>query len=353
MDWRLASGSAALLAVLFAVQQWIASPAGRREVEFGTSLALQAITWGTWLLLLPSIVWSARRHPLEDRPSARLVARHVVQGFGFVIVHAALAGFIRWAVGLSISSTLALTIVNSLFVGFATNFLRYSAILIAYQALVYHDAVRERDRHAARLEIDLAQAKLADVEARLRPHFLFNTLNAIAALVRDDPAAAEKMIGQLSDLLRAALKGEAAREVPLEEELTLVEQYLDIERVRFLDRLRTSIEASDEARQALVPHLLLQPLVENAVRHGIAPLEGGGSIAVKATREDGRLHLTITDDGLGIQNATGNNGTGIGLSALRARLAHLYGEGQRLDVQPAASAGTVVTIDIPYRSGAS
>ena len=350
MHWRLAAGAAALLAILFAVQQGIATPARRQELDLGTSLALQAITWGTWLLLLPLIAASAKRYPLEGRPTAGLVVRHVIQGVGFVVAHAVLAACFRWAVGLMASSGLAAGIVNSLVVAFATNFLRYAAILVAYQALVYHDAVRERDRRAARLELDLAQAKLANVEACLRPHFLFNTLNAIAALVRDDPSAAEKMIGQLSDLLRAALKGEATREVRLDEELTLVEQYLDIERVRFVDRLRVSIEASDEARQALVPHLLLQPLVENAVRHGIAPIESGGSIVVNARRQDGRLQVTVRDDGVGVQHAPASNGCGIGLQSVRARLAHLYGDGQRLDVQPGASIGTVVTLDIPYRS---
>ena len=133
----------------------------------------------------------------------------------------------------------------------------------------------------------LAQAKLAHVEACLRPHFLFNTLNAITALVREDPRLAEKSIGDLSDLLRASLAADESREVRFDDEIAFTRKYLDLERVRFQDRLQVRIDASDEARRAMVPHLLLQPLVENAVRHGIAPLEAGGTVAVRADRLDG------------------------------------------------------------------
>jgi hypothetical protein len=144
----------------------------------------------------------ADRHPLEGRPTPGWIARSAIEGAAFALAHSLIAGFARWISGLSLSSDLGAVIVNTISIGFATNYLRYAAILLAYQAVVYHDAIRERDRRAAKLEIDLAYAALANVEACLRPHFLFNTLNAIAAVLRDDPRLAEKMIGELSDLLR-------------------------------------------------------------------------------------------------------------------------------------------------------
>jgi two-component system, LytTR family, sensor kinase len=350
VSWRLAVAATAGLITLFSFQQWMGTP--RREVDLETSFALQTIAWGLWLLLLPLIVRVARRHPLEGRPTAGWVIRSAGEGLAFVLLHTTLAATVRWFTGLSISSTWSATVANSLLVGFATNCLRYSAILGAYQAVAYHHTVREREQRAMQLEAELARAKLATVEACLRPHFLFNTLNAIAALVREDPRTAERMIGDLSDLLRASLGADPSREVRLEDELTFTSRYLDLERVRFQDRLRVIVNASAEAREALVPHLMLQPLVENAVRHGIAPLEDGGSIVVSAARRDGVLELSVTDDGVGLNGTTLTDGAGIALQGLRTRLAHLYGDRHRFGLHAGTPKGTIVRIEIPYRSGA-
>ena len=347
VDWRLAVGCAVLLTILFGVQQSVAD-VSRRATDLGTSFALRGIAWGTWLLLLPWILRVADRHPLEGRPTPGWIARSAIEGAAFALAHSLIAGFTRWISGLSLSPGLGAVIVNTISIGFATNYLRYAAILLAYQAVVYHDAIRERDRRAAKLEIDLAHAALANVEACLRPHFLFNTLNAIAAVLRDDPRLAEKMIGELSDLLRVSLSAEPSREVRLDEELAFAEKYLALERLRFQDRLRVTIDAPADVRAALVPHLLLQPLVENAVRHGIGPLEAGGCIAVAAGRENGTLRLTVSDDGVGIGEAAGSGG--IGLRGVRARLVHFYGSGYRFDLAPVVPHGTAVNVEIPFRT---
>jgi two-component system, LytTR family, sensor kinase len=350
LNWRFIAGGAVLLTILFGIQQWAAQATLRRDLDLAQAIALQGITWGAWLVLLPLIVRVASRHPLEGRPTVAWVARTIVEGAAFVVVHALMAGTTRWAVGLSVAPDVATVLANSINAGFASNSLRYVAILTAYQVVVYRRAVREREQRAAQLEVDLAHAKLASLEACLRPHFLFNTLNAIAALVRDDPAAAEKMIGELSDLFRASLYGEPSREVRLEEELAFTEKYLGIERVRFHDRLTVRFDVSAEAKRALVPHLLLQPLVENAVRHGIAPLEAGGSIAVEAARQNGMLHVTVRDDGVGLKATATNEPGGIGLRGLRARLEHLYGDRHRVDLHAGPAGGAVVDIEIPYRT---
>jgi hypothetical protein len=350
LNWRLAIAAAALLTILFGLQQWMTQPPARQNLDLGTALLLQGITWGIWLLLLPLIIRVAASHPLEGRLTTGWVFRSAIEGVGFVVAHGALSGTMRWALGISISSDLWTVFANTFSFGFASNCLRYVVIFVCYQAVVYHDLVRERDLRATRLEMDLARAKLANVEACLRPHFLFNTLNAISALVRDDPRLAERMIGQLSDLLRASLSSETSKEVCLDEELAFTQKYLDLEGVRFQDRLRFSIDASADARRALVPYLLLQPLVENAVRHGIAPLESGGSIAVAAARVNGMLRVTIRDDGLGVRLDTPRERQGIGLESVRARLAHLYGASHRFDLSPATPRGTVVNLELPYRT---
>jgi signal transduction histidine kinase len=352
LDWRLAIGCVAVLTVLFGIQQWLGQPLVRRNLTFATALSLQAITWGLWLLLFPAIAWVARRDPLAGRPPAAWWLRSAAAGLGFIVVHSVLSALARWAFGLAVSDDLRQVVINSFSAGFASNVLRYAAISLAYQAFVYHHAVMAREQRAATLEADLARAQLTNVEACLRPHFLFNTLNSIAALVRDDPHQAEKMIGELGDLLRASLTAEPQRQVRLDEELAFTAKYLEIERVRFQDRLQVRIDASDEARRAFVPHLILQPLVENAVRHGIGPMEAGGSVVVEAARQNGLLHVTVRDDGAGVAEQPERDG-GIGLRGVRARLVHLYGADCRFDLAPASPRGALVTIDIPYRTSAS
>ena len=352
LDWRMALGCVAALTLLFGIQQWLGQPLVRRNLTLATSLSLQGITWGVWLLLFPAIAWIARRHPLTGRPPAAWWLRSALEGLGFICVHSVISAVARWALQLSVADDLGQVVMNTFSAGFASNVLRYAAILLAYQAVVYHHAVMAREQRAAQLEADLARAQLTNVEACLRPHFLFNTLNSIAALVREDPQQAEKMIGELGDLLRASLTAEPQRQVRLDEELAFTAKYLEIERVRFQDRLHVRIDASDEARRAFVPHLILQPLVENAVRHGIGPLEAGGSVVVEAARQNGLLHVTVRDDGAGMPKHPQRDG-GIGLRGVRARLAHLYGTDCRFDLEPASPRGALATIDIPYRTSAS
>jgi sensor histidine kinase YesM len=353
IDWRVAVGCALVLTVLFAIQQ-AASPGGaRRDLDLPTSLGLQAVTWGVWLVLLPAVTWAARRQPLEDRPTAPWWVWTIACGLVFVVTHTMLAVVGRWALGLAAARDLSTVIANGFTAGLASNCLRYSAIVLAIQAVAYHDAVRARDRRAARLEADLARAQLSNVEARLRPHFLFNTLNTASALIVEEPRQAERLLAELADLLRASLAAEPHREVRLDEELRFTEKYLDIERVRFQDRLRVTIDAPPDTRQALVPHLILPPLVENAIRHGIAPLESGGRVTVAAARDNGRLLLLVRDDGVGTGASHATDGAGIGLPGVRARLTQLYGDGFRLDLEASLPRGTLASIDIPYRTTGS
>ena len=227
---------------------------------------------------------------------------------------------------------------------------------IATYATAWHErlvmahtlAAQERER----LEVQLTRAQLESLKHQLQPHFLFNALNAITALIPTNAKAAQRTIHGLGELLRLSLNSSAEHEVRLDRELELLGHYLDIQRVRFQDRLTIQMSIDPNARRAFVPNLLLQPLVENAIRHGIGPRAVGGTIDVTVVCQGDQLHLCVRDDGVGA--ALGPTGAlareGVGLANSRARLKHLYGDRQRLSVSTAPDSGFVVEIDLPLRA---
>jgi signal transduction histidine kinase len=262
--------------------------------------------------------------------------------------------------------------------------LAYGAVVGLAHSVHFYRRFRERERRALFLESNLAHARLSALRAQLQPHFLFNSLNAIAALLRRDPRLAETTLLSLSELLRLALSQSERQEVPLAEELELVQRYLDIQQTRFGDKLRVEREIEDATLACQVPTLLLQPLVENALRHGIEPADNASLVRLTAHQRYGRLELTVEDDGVGLpdktvgppshqtsspQTSAGSTplmpeatlpaqppagaGTGIGLANLRTRLEMLYGDGQALELLPRAGGGLIVRIVLPWRSSAT
>jgi signal transduction histidine kinase len=211
----------------------------------------------------------------------------------------------------------------------------------------YFHASRERDR----LEVRLAHAELEGLKHQLQPHFLFNALNAISALIPSDPRAAQRTVHGLGELLRLSLAQAGEQEVRLERELELLGHYVAIQRLRFQDRLTVRVDAAAGVRRAFVPNLLLQPLVENAIRHGIGPRAAGGAIAVEIAHAGPHLRIRVTDDGVGTQLDPQGRLTreGVGLGNTRARLQYLYGSQQRLRVSTAPAAGFTIEIEVPYR----
>ncbi len=220
----------------------------------------------------------------------------------------------------------------------------YLALLGAAHAFYFYRRSRERELRSVELDGRLAEARLQALQMQIQPHFLFNSLNALAALITKDPEAADEMLVNLSDFLRMTFESSGAAEVPLRRELEYVERYLAIERVRFGERLSFSIEAPADTRQAMVPTLLLQPLVENAVRHGIEPRSEVGRIVVRVAHEGETLRLTVSDNGVGVKLTPR---IGVGLANTRERLRELYGEGGRLRLT--SEVGTEVEICLPYR----
>jgi signal transduction histidine kinase len=216
----------------------------------------------------------------------------------------------------------------------------------------YYRKYRERELRASQLQAHLAQAELQVLKMQLHPHFLFNTLHTIAALVRVDVDLAERMIARLGDLLRSSLESAGQQEVPLRQELEFVQPYLEIEQARLGPRLRVRLDIAPDVRDAWVPNLVLQPLIENAIRHGIAARAEGGTISVRAWRGGGQLHLEVADDGPGLAKPPAHVGHGIGLANTRARLAQLYGDAHRFELRSMAGQGLVVALSLPFRDEA-
>jgi sensor histidine kinase YesM len=242
--------------------------------------------------------------------------------------------------------------VNVLLRWFHVLLLVYAAIAGCAHAIDLYRKYRRRELEATRLQARLAHARLDALRAQLQPHFLFNTLNTVANLVRKgDRDGAVRTIAGLSDLLRLVLDGSHDDEVPLRAEVDFARRYLGLEQARFADRLVVEVDVSPDTEGALVPNLLLQPIVENAVRHGIARRPGAGRIRIEAARVEEHLVVRVTDDGPGPGNGT--EGRGLGLGNTRQRLEELYGDAQHLELRAAEDGGAVVEIVLPFREAPS
>jgi two-component sensor histidine kinase len=306
-----------------------------------------------WLLfgvLALLVLWTARRFPLEPGRIARHLPAHLATLVGMSFTHTTvytivMTTVVKGAPGLAAPANLLGNLRADVFV--------YALVVGIYYLYAYAVRYRERERAAADLELRssqleaaLARARLDALTAQLQPHFLFNTLNSISTLIlKQENEPARRMLHRLADLLRATLAATGEQMVTLQRELELVQRYFDIEAVRFPDRLRPSIRVAPDLLQARVPALLLQPLVENAIRHGVAAVPTAGRVEVRATRLNGTLRIEVCDDGLGPADAAGAEG--VGLANTRQRLAQLYGERGLLSLERSALGGAVTRVEIP------
>jgi signal transduction histidine kinase len=341
LRWLLAFLGWTFVALFFASQTYLnyRSSGGRAPVAL--ILKMNLVEWYLWGLLAPLIVWLARSLPLERVHWARNLVIHLAAGVGFALAEWWLNNFLRYHL-LGLSQGMQLVYL------FHQNLVTYWIVVAVTQGYLYYSRYREGEVRTAQLSAQLAQAQLQALRMQLHPHFLFNTLNAISALVHKDPEIADRMIARLSDLLRLTLENIGIQEVRLAQELDFLEGYLEIERMRFADRLEVRMRIAPETLDARAPYLILQPLVENAIRHGIAPRSAPGCIEVSAERRDGELVLAVKDDGPGISTKT-NLKDGVGISSTRARLERLYGAAHRFELQNGTERGLIVTLAFPFQ----
>lgn len=298
-----------------------------------------------WAAFTPLVVWLSRRAPVER---GRVLLSLATLAAAFVALHL-LDVWVDSVVYVLASGNPRRPYVPQLLNQANLNMLSFGAVVAVTSALDYYRAYRERHLRAAQLEAQLAQAQLHALRAQLHPHFLFNTLHAISTLMHRDAEAADRMLSRLSDLLRMVLETAAAPEVPLLREVQFIEGYLEIERTRLGSRLQTELDIAPDTYDAVIPQLLLQPLVENAVRHGIAPHGPGGAVRVEARRDNSILRLTVQDDGRGLRVPVGELREGLGLRASRARLQQIYGAAQRFELRNRPAGGVEVVLELPYR----
>src|SRR6059036_436431 len=283
-------GAWSAVALLFSIQMHFQTPSDTQPRPWGWILAWQFTGWWTWALFTAPVcafaAWAVRR----IRRPALLIAAHVPVAVIMAVACAGFEGGLKWALGLYRTPHTLLTGMGDAVAMYWT----FNLLVYAMVAGLYH-AWR-----ATRLEMQLVQARLDALVGQLQPHFLFNTLHTISAFVLEDPKQANRMIARLSELLRQSFNSERGPLVTLEEELELLDHYVAIQEARFGDRLRVSFRVDPRAASAIVPTLLLQPLVENAIRHGVAPETSVSEIEIAATREGDRLHLSVRDNGPGL-----------------------------------------------------
>ncbi|HEV7797426.1 MAG TPA: histidine kinase [Pyrinomonadaceae bacterium] len=316
----------------------------------------QLLVWYLWGFLSPLILNLGRRFPLEDPARISGLSVHVLSCVIFSALHIAAATALRMIIrpfdDWSDTHSFLIQYQGELKNFFLFDVLVYWAVFGVGYAFDYRERYRERESQAAALKAQLAQAQLESLKMQLQPHFLFNTLHTIAGLVRgNEKGSAVNMISGLSDLLRHALESAAEQEVTLREEMKFIELYLDIQKVRFSDRLRVRMDLAPQTLDALVPNLILQPLVENAIRHGISHKNAAGLLVIKSYSENGDLHLTVSDDGPGLRSDwRTEKSEGIGLANTNERLKHLYGRKHRFELSNGADGGTTALIAIPFRT---
>lgn len=342
------------VALFFTSQTVVQSHVYKTPIPFWRAFSWQISSCYVWFALTPLVLWLADRFRLERGKWIRNLPLHIL--FSVLValaqqsVDALVLPKLGYYPGMTYTSYLD-AYRFFLLINFHLAVFIYWAILGVNHAIEYYQKYRERELRASQLETRLAQARLQVLKMQLHPHFLFNTLNAISELIYKNPEAAEQMVTNLSDLLRLSLENVGVQEVSLKQELDFLNKYVEIEQTRFSDRLRLTMDIEPETLDARVPNMILQPLVENAIRHGIGPRALGGSVKIGAERDDAMLHLFVRDDGKGLSNGIHALKEGVGLANTRARLGHLYGSAHRFDLKNTPGGGLTVDLSIPFRNG--
>jgi signal transduction histidine kinase len=334
-----------LIGLSFAFQFYISSAKAGLEVTWKQAVSYALGDWYVFAVLSIPVVWLARRFDFESGNRARSLAVHLPASLVFSLGYMILRAWVgRWQSEASFVEAFQPLLVKT----WHFNLLIYWVIVAVSFAFDYYRKYRERELRTMELEKQLAQAKLQALQMQLNPHFLFNTLHSISSLMHQDVEAADGMITQLSDLLRTALDSSDTQEVTLRQELEFLQRYLKIEQTRFGSRLSVKTDIAPDTLDARVPNLILQPLVENAIRHGIEPHAKPGRVELRAKREAGTLVLEVCDNGAGLRKDVPSEER-VGLSNTRARLRTLHGEAHGFELRDAPGGGLLVRLVIPFR----
>ena len=350
--WGIIVAVWTVLAFFFTGQLYYSRLLSARPLTWRDAASQQFIYPYLWALGTVFVLWLADRFPVEGARWGRHTLLHLLFATGFVIfisgsfqmiyhflfVHAPGKHYEPWM-------ALQWIIYNS-----SENYGIYGLLLLLNQVFRYYRRFREGELRASRLQTQLTLAQLEALKMQLQPHVLFNPLHSISALLLRDPDAADRMIARLGDFLRLTLENSGTQQVSLQKELEFLTCYLEIERVRFQDRLTTSVDVEPSALDIPVPNLILQPIVENALRHGVAQTRGPGRVEISAKRENGLLRIRVWDNGPGLKAITRPDDglkVGLGLSNTRARLDQLYGASHRFEMENAPGGGLLVTLEIP------
>jgi len=318
--------------------------------DFFANLKLNFVQYFPWVFLAYFVLACARKYPFYQKKWFTFILFHVLAGTFFSI----LTGLISYFVYYFLYNVAADNFIEYLFIMLSKsinfNILIYVAIVGFGQMWDYYREKKENEVRTSQLEASLAQTKLEILRIQLNPHFIFNTMHNILALVRKSPEAAESMLLKLSDLLRKTFATSDLKEIPLKEELEFIKIYLDIQKARFKERLQVEFDLDPQTQDILIPSLILQPIVENAIKHGIEAKAAGGTITIKARIQGSELQLQVKDTGPGIKiNRDLLFKQGFGLKNTRARLSSLYDKEDPIIISDSAAGGTVFTINIPVK----
>ncbi len=353
LRWPLVFLVATVLGVISSTLAWqFTLSMGRSAQYWRTLVVVNCAYWYVWALFTPAIVWLSQHFRLERQGLIRAFLVHLPSVALFSLAHIAVLGGLQWWMATADGRPFSWwsEVKRSALQNFDWEMMTYWAIAGLSHAVLYYREARDRELRASQLETRLVEAQLQTLQQQLQPHFLFNTLHAISALMHRDVDAADRTLMRLSDLLRMTLESLGRHETTLKAELEFLSKYLEIEQTRFADRLVVRLDVQPDTLDVNVPALLLQPLVENAIRHGVATKAGPGHIRITARRDHDSLWMEVRDDGVGLsETALVALQKGLGVSTTRARLQHLFGADYRFEFHR-LPVGLAVVVAVPWRT---
>jgi sensor histidine kinase YesM len=353
--WLLYGSIFVILAAAFAFQAYLGYSMRGNRASWLPLISWEGTGWALWGVLAPFIFSFARRYPLDrKRRRAHHLAMYVAAALFFSLLHLSLHVSLDWVVTLLFSEPYG-TFVEILRANFFSRItwriFLFAAIVVAAHGYEARRKLQAEEQNAAELRAQLAQAQLQALKMQIHPHFLFNTLHSLSELIHRDVRAADELVVRLGDFLRMTLQSSDENQVPLRKEIEFLQCYLEIEKARLQDRLGVQFEIDPATRDLLVPNLLLQPIVENAIRHGIAPRAGAGKLSIQTGMFDSMLKIVVQDDGAGMTNCKEGEfhfDKGLGLANTRDRLQKMYGANHRMRIENVAEgSGFRVSLEFP------